>query len=61
MPYELEGLVRRAVDARALTLLQAQHGDRVVLEIGGAEEALEALRLALDEQAGGQLHWRPAA
>jgi putative IMPACT (imprinted ancient) family translation regulator len=57
MPYDLEGLVRRAVEARALTLLHAQHGDRVVLVIGGAEEALQDLRSALDEQAGGQLDW----
>lgn len=59
--YELEGLVRRAVSTRGLEVLQVQHGDRVVLGIAGAGDAIEALRAALDEQAGGQLRWLPAA
>lgn len=59
--YDLEGLVRRGVAAHGLDLLRVQHGEAVVLEIAGAQEAIEALKVALDEQAGGQLRWLPAA
>lgn len=59
-PYELEGWLRRQLEAHGVTLLTATHGERVAFDLAGAESALHALRAQLDAERGARLRWSAA-
>ena len=57
VPYALEGRFRRELELAGASLLDAGHGDGVVLSFSVAASAAEALRLRLEEAGQGKLHW----
>ncbi len=57
LPYALEGLLRREIDAAGATLLQVSHGALVDAQFSLAETDAVALRARLDEAGQGRLGW----
>ncbi|GGY57321.1 IMPACT family protein [Pseudoduganella albidiflava] len=57
VPYALEGMLRRELDAAGATLLDAAHGDAVVFHFSLPENAAEALVARLNEAGHGRLSW----
>ncbi|MGZ5200950.1 MAG: IMPACT family protein [Telluria sp.] len=57
VPYAMEGMVRRELDAAGATLLDVAHGDEVVLELALAEGVADALIAKLNEAGHGRLRW----
>lgn len=57
LPYAVEGLLRRELDAAGATLLEISHGAAVEASFSLAEDAAAALRARLDDAAQGRLQW----
>jgi uncharacterized YigZ family protein len=57
VPYSLEGLVRRELDAAGATLLDVAHGDEVRFEFSIADSAADAFGARLGEASHGRLAW----
>jgi len=58
VPYGLEGLFRREIDAAGGSLQGVQHGEEVELSFGVAEVDAEALVARLNEAGQGRVSWR---
>ncbi len=57
VPYALEGLLRRELDAAGANLLRVAHGQAVELHFSLPEEAAAALQARLAEAGQGRLAW----
>ncbi len=57
VPYALEGMVRRELDAAAASLLDVEHAAEVTLRFQLPEAALTALAHRLNEAGQGRLTW----
>lgn len=57
VPYALEGLVRREVQAAGGTLGEVQHGSTVDIAFSVLEDAVAELQSRLNEAGQGQLAW----
>jgi uncharacterized YigZ family protein len=57
VPYALEGLLRRELEAAAATLLTVAHGEAVELCFSLCEEDAAALRARLAESGQGRIEW----
>ncbi|ENO87438.1 IMPACT family protein [Thauera linaloolentis] len=57
VPYALEGMLRRELDAAGAALLDVAHGQAVVLRFSLAEDAAAALVSRLNELGQGRLAW----
>ena len=57
VPYSLEGLLRRELDAAGANLLRVAHGQAVELHFSLPEEAAAALQARLAEAGQGRLAW----
>lgn len=60
LPYALEGMARRELQAAGAQLLRVQHGDEVELWLELPEQEAGALQARIGELAGGKVSW-PAA
>ena len=60
VPYAMEGLLRRELDAAGASLLAVVHGQAVELCFSLPEEAAVALRARLGEAGQGRIEWLPA-
>jgi uncharacterized YigZ family protein len=60
VPYALEGLLRRALDAAGASLLHVTHGQAVELRFSLPEEGAAALRAQLAEAGQGRIEWLEA-
>jgi uncharacterized YigZ family protein len=60
VPYALEGLVRRELDAAGATLGEVRHGSAVEIAFSVAEDVAAALIARLTEAGGGQVQWAPS-
>lgn len=58
VPYALEGLLRRALDAAGGELLNVQHGDDVEFSFALGETLADALIAYLNEAGQGRISWR---
>ncbi|MCK6396173.1 YigZ family protein [Zoogloea sp.] len=58
VPYALEGVFRREIDAAGGALLSVQHGEQVELSFSVAEGEAEALMARLNEAGQGRVSWR---
>lgn len=59
VPYALEGLLRRALDAAGGELLNVQHGDEVEFSFVLGDAQADALIAHLNEAGQGRISWRP--
>ena len=59
VPYALEGLLRRELDAAGASLLTVTHGEAVELCFSLPEDAAAALRARLGEAGQGRIMWLP--
>ena len=57
VPYAMEGMVRRELDAAGATLGDVAHGDEVAFEFAIGEGAAEAIVARLSEAGHGRLRW----
>jgi uncharacterized YigZ family protein len=57
VPYALEGLLRRELDAAGATLLRVAHGEAVELCFSLPEDAAAALRARLADAGQGRVAW----
>lgn len=57
VPYALEGMVRRELQAAGAVLGEVRHGERVEIEFAVTEGAAADLRARLNELGQGQLAW----
>jgi uncharacterized YigZ family protein len=57
VPYALEGLVRRELQAAGAMLGPVRHGDEVEIAFGIGEHAAAELRARLDDASQGVLQW----
>ncbi len=57
VPYALEGMVRRELEAAQAQLLHAEHGSVVALHFRLPEAAVPSLQARLDEAGQGKLAW----
>ena len=57
LPYALEGLLRREIDAAGATLLQADHGAEVVLRFSLPEEDATQLQTRVNDASQGRIVW----
>ncbi|MDI3515141.1 MAG: hypothetical protein PWP40_2370 [Rhodocyclaceae bacterium] len=57
VPYALEGLLRRELDAAGATLLTVAHGQAVTLCFSLPEDSAAALRARLAEAGQGRIEW----
>ncbi|WP_338758608.1 YigZ family protein [Massilia sp. METH4] len=57
VPYALEGLLRRELDAAGAALLAAAHGDEVTFHFSLPENAAQALVTRLNEAGAGKVSW----
>lgn len=57
LPYALEGLLRREIDAAGAKLLQVSHGALVDAQFSLAEADAVALQARLDEAGQGRIGW----
>ncbi|MCK9510586.1 MAG: IMPACT family protein [Pigmentiphaga sp.] len=58
VPYALEGLVRREIEAAGLELLDVEHGSLVALGIGMPADMAEGWRARIDDLSHGRAGWR---
>lgn len=61
VPYALEGLVRRELDAAGATLLAVDHAAIVTLRFSLPETVAQGLQHRLNESGQGRLVWLPSA
>lgn len=61
VPYALEGMMRRELDAAGAKLLEVAHGDTVALAFSLPETDAAALLARLRELGQGQIVWLPLA
>lgn len=61
VPYSLEGLLRRELEAAGATLHEVRHGDQVEFAFALAKTSAEAFVGALSEAGQGRIVWLPAA
>ena len=59
VPYALEGLLRRELDAAGASLLSVTHGEAVELCFSLPEDAAAALQARLGEAGQGRIMWLP--
>ncbi len=57
VPYAMEGMLRRELDAAGATLLAVAHSDAVLFDFSLAEGAASALLAHLDEAGNGRIAW----
>jgi uncharacterized YigZ family protein len=57
VPYAMEGMVRRELDAAGATLVDVAHGDEVVLEFALNEQMADSLIERLGGSGHGRLRW----
>ena len=57
VPYALEGMLRREIEAAGGALLSVQHGEAVVFDFSIAEPAADALFAHLNEAGQGRIVW----
>jgi uncharacterized YigZ family protein len=60
VPYAMEGMVRRELDAAGATLADVAHGDEVTFEFAIGEAAADAITAKLSEAGHGRLRWLTA-
>ena len=60
VPYALEGLLRRELDAAGATLGDVAHGDDVLFDFTLPENAADALVARLNEAGNGRVRWLDA-
>jgi uncharacterized YigZ family protein len=58
VPYALEGMLRRAIDAAGGVLQSVQHGEQVEFSFSLAETGAEDLVTQLNEAGQGRIAWR---
>lgn len=61
VPYALEGLLRRELEAAGATLHEVRHGDQVEFSFALAETSADAFVVALNEAGQGRIVWLPLA
>lgn len=61
VPYALEGLVRRELQAAGAQLHEVAHGDAVTFDFAAVDAEAPALRARLNEAGQGALAWQDAA
>ena len=57
VPYALEGLLRREIDAAGATLLDVQHGSLVTLQLRLPESGAQAFQQRLNDLGQGRVGW----
>ncbi|MGN6829215.1 IMPACT family protein [Paucibacter sp. M5-1] len=57
LPYAMEGLLRRELEAAGAQLLEMRHGSQVELQFSLAEDAAAALVARLGESGQGRIGW----
>ncbi len=57
VPYAMEGMLRRELDAAGATLLEVAHSDAVLFDFSLAEGAASALLAHLHEAGNGRIVW----
>jgi uncharacterized YigZ family protein len=57
VPYAMEGMLRREIDAAHATLDQVEHGDDVTLAFSLPETAADSLLASLNEAGHGRIIW----
>ena len=57
VPYALEGLLRREIDAAGATLLDVQHGSLVTLQLRIPETQAPAFQQRMNDQGQGRVGW----
>jgi putative IMPACT (imprinted ancient) family translation regulator len=57
VPYAMEGMLRRELDAAGATLLDVAHGDDVAFEFALPDHAADAFAARLGEAGHGRLRW----
>ncbi|MFM2086834.1 MAG: hypothetical protein RLZZ237_1703 [Pseudomonadota bacterium] len=57
LPYAMEGMLRRELEAASATLLEVQHGHAVLFDFSLADNAADALLARLDEAGNGRIVW----
>ena len=57
VPYAMEGMLRRELDAAGATLLEVAHSDVVLFDFSLAEDAASALLAHLEEAGNGRIVW----
>jgi uncharacterized YigZ family protein len=57
VPYAMEGMVRRELDAAGATLVNVAHGDEVTFEFALAEGGVDGFITKLGEAGHGRLRW----
>lgn len=57
VPYALEGLLRREIDAAGGALQNVRHGDQVAFDFSLAETSADALVSQLNEAGQGRIVW----
>ena len=60
VPYALEGLLRREIDAAGAALLDVQHGSLVTLQLRLPEADAPAFQQRLNDQGQGRVGWTDA-
>ena len=60
VPYALEGLLRREIDAAGATLLEVQHGSLVTLQLRLPEAEAPAFQQRMNDQGQGRVGWTEA-
>ena len=60
VPYALEGLLRREIDAAGATLLEVQHGSLVTLQLRLPEAEAPAFQQRMNDQGQGRVGWTDA-
>lgn len=61
VPYALEGVLRRAIEAVGGTLLGVEHGEQVACSFALADTAADALLAHLNEACQGRISWLDSA
>lgn len=61
VPYALEGLLRRELEAAGATLHEVRHGELVEFAFALAETSADAFVVALNEAGQGRIVWLPLA
>ena len=57
VPYALEGMLRREIDAAGATLLDVQHGSLVTLQLRLPEAEAPAFQQRMNDQGQGRVGW----
>lgn len=61
LPYALEGVLRRELDASGAALLEVQHAAAVAMTFVVAQDRAASLQARLNDAGHGQIVWREAA